>query len=244
MARCPFAEWMPISGTCGSFVGGPFRIVHHTTEGSTAAAAFQAFRAHRSDPHFTVDHQRIVQHIDTSVAARALRNDPGGVETNRFCSIQIEVVGFAARPKALPTLQNVAQLCRWLEQTHGIPQAWPAGFPKMATPAGKDPGGHNRNPTIWAAHGGHYGHSQVPENQHWDPGYTQQEAMFVLSYNPNTAGFSDPAVDALREGLPEEVELRDDDENAIPDHSEVEGSDAACPPVDEEELLQQQEAPE
>jgi len=84
----------------------------------------------------------------------------------------------------------------------------------------------------------------VPENQHWDPGYTQQEAMFVLSYNPNMAGFSDPAVDALREGIPEEVELRDDDENAIHDHSEVEGSDAACRPVEDEELQQPQEAPE
>lgn len=234
MARCPFAQWMPISGSCGSFVGGPFRIIHHTTEGSTAAAAFQAFRAHRSDPHFTVDHQGIYQHVDTSVAARALRNVEGGVQTNRHSAIQIEVVGFAARAKALPTLQNVAQLCRWLEQTHNIPQAWPAGFPKTATPAGKDPGGHNRSASIWASHGGHYGHSQVPENQHWDPGYTAQEAMFVLSYNPNMAGFADPAVEALRESLPEEVDLHEDDENAIRDHSEVEGSDAACPPVEEE----------
>jgi len=89
MARCPFAQWMPISGSCGSFVGGPFRIIHHTTEGSSAAGAFGAFRAHRSDPHFTVDDRAIYQHIDTSVAARALRNVEGGVQTNRFSAIQI-----------------------------------------------------------------------------------------------------------------------------------------------------------
>lgn len=234
MARCPFAEWMPISGSCGSYTGGPFRIVHHTTEGSRADGAFQAFRRNKSDPHFTVDHQRIVQHVDTSVASRALRNVQGGVQTNRHSAIQIEVVGFAARAKALPTLQNVAQLCRWLEQTHNIPQAWPAGYPKTATPAGKDPGGHNRSAAIWAAHGGHYGHSQVPENHHWDPGYTPQEAMFVLTYNPNMGGFADPEADALREGIPEEVDLRDDDEAAMHDHSEVEGPDAACPAVEEE----------
>src|SRR5262245_58042937 len=99
MARCPFAEWKPISGPSGSFTGGPFKIVHHTTEGSSAQGAFNAFRAHRSDPHFTVDATKIFQHIDTGKAARALRNLEGGVQTNRDSAIQIEVVGFAHRPK-------------------------------------------------------------------------------------------------------------------------------------------------
>ena len=233
MARCPFAQWMPISGSCGSFVGGPFRIIHHTTEGSSAQAAFQAFRAHRSDPHFTVDDHGIYQHIDTGLAARALRNLEGGVQTNRYSAIQIEVVGFAGRPKSGPTLQNVAQLCRWIEQTHGVPQAWPAGFPKPAI-NGQDPGGHNRSAAIWNQQGGHYGHSQVPENIHWDPAYTQQEATFVLAYNPNLAGFADPAMEELRESFPEETDLSAD-ENAISDHADVEGSDAACPPETENE---------
>jgi len=68
--------------------------------------------------------------------------------------------------------------------------------------------------------------------------------MFVLTYNPNMAGFADPAVDALREGIPEEVDLPEDDENAIRDHAEVEGSDAETPPDEEEQLQQQQETPE
>jgi hypothetical protein len=227
---------MPISGSCGSFVGAPYRIVHHTTEGSSRAAAFQAFRAHRSDPHFTVDHEGIYQHIDTGMAARALRNLDGGVQTNRSNAVQIEVVGFAGQAKALPTLENVARLCRWLERTHGIPQAWPAGYPKHAV-NGRDPGGHNRSAQIWAAHGGHYGHSQVPENIHWDPGYTEQEALFVLTYNPDMAGLGepDPEMEALRESFPLEVELHDDP-NAIHDHSDVEGSDAACPPTEDEEV--------
>src|SRR5215210_3512071 len=103
MARFPAAEWKPISGSSGSFTGGPFKIVHHTTEGSSAAGAFSAFQSHRSDPHFTVDEQKIYQHIDTSMAARALKNPAGGVQTNRDSAIQIEVVGFAHRPKTKAT---------------------------------------------------------------------------------------------------------------------------------------------
>ena len=77
MAVCPFAVQKPISGASGSYTGGPFKIVHHTTEGGSASGAFQAFRAHRSDPHFTVDHHAVYPHIDTSLAARARRRPAG-----------------------------------------------------------------------------------------------------------------------------------------------------------------------
>ena len=39
MAICPFAVWHPITGPSGAYSGGPFKIVHHTTEGSTAQGA-------------------------------------------------------------------------------------------------------------------------------------------------------------------------------------------------------------
>jgi hypothetical protein len=220
MARCPFAKWSPISGPVGSFVGGPFRIVHHTTEGSSAAGAIAAFRAHRSDPHFTVDQTTIYQHIDTGLSARALRNLTGGVETNRLSAIQIEVVGTAGRPKARPTLENVARLCRWLEKTHNIPSDWPSGPPKPAV-NGQDPGGHNRSAQNWVSRGGHYGHCHVPENIHWDPAYTAEEAMFVMRFDPDNAGaLQDPEIEALRESLPEEVPIEFED-IAIPDHADV-----------------------
>ena len=220
MARCPFAVWTPISGPVGSHVAGPYRIVHHTTEGSTAAGAFAAFKKNRSDPHFTVDQHKIYQHIDTAQAARALRNAQGGVQTNRLSAIQIEVVGTAARPKPRQTLENVSRLCRWLERTHGIPCAWPAGLPKTVV-NGKDPGGHNRDPRIWAAKGGHYGHSQVPENSHWDPGYSADECAFVMRFDPDNPGaLVDPELQAMRESFPEEVAITTED-IAIPDHADV-----------------------
>lgn len=179
MARCPFAVWRPISGSSGSHLSGPFKVVHHTTEGGSAQGAFAAFQKNRSDPHFTVDSTTIYQHIDTAEGARALRNDVGGVQTNRDSAVQIELVGFAHLPKDRQALNNVARLCRWIEETHGVPNVWPAGLPKPAK-NGKDPGQHNRNPATWDSQSGHYGHCHVPENTHWDPGYTPAEVDFLM----------------------------------------------------------------
>lgn len=218
MAICPFATWKPISGPSGSHSGGPFKIVHHTTEGSTAQGAFDAFRTNRSDPHFTVDGTTIYQHVDTGVAARALRNPPGGVQTNRDSAVQIEVVGFAHRPKTKPTLINLARLCRWIEGEHGVPKVWPNGFPKPAVD-GHDPGGHNRNPTNWDTLGGHYGHCHVPENTHWDPAYTADEVNFLMEAGSGpeleSAIERYPSIPEVDPGLAEAV-------STMPDHNQVE----------------------
>lgn len=83
-----------------------------------------------------MDGQRTYQHIDTSVAARALRNPPGEVETNRDGAIQIELVGFAGRDKAKNGLMNLARLCRWIEQTHGVEPVWRMARPGPMQAAG------------------------------------------------------------------------------------------------------------
>jgi hypothetical protein len=217
MARCPFAVQKPITGSSGPYVGGPHKIVHHTTEGSSAEGAFAAFRASGSDPHFTVDGTTIWQHIDTSEGARALRNTSGGVQTNRDGAIQIEVVGFANRPKTRPTLQNLAKLCRWIEHTHDIPKVWPNGFPKPSV-NGRDPGGHNRNAANWDNKGGHYGHCHVPENTHWDPAYTQDEIDFIMRYDPERGQVE--ALD-LYPSIPEEDPGLAEAVSEMPDHNDV-----------------------
>lgn len=189
MARCPFAKWSPITNPagCGRYLGGPFKIVHHTTEGNDAAGAMSTFRKNGDDPHFTVDATTIYQHVDTDFGSMALRNAKGGVETNRDSAIQIELVGFAGKPKDARSLALVARLCRWIEATHGVPRVWPGGAPRPAI-GGQDPGGHVRDATLWNTTGGHYGHSQVPENTHWDPAYTAAEAAYVLAADFNEAG--------------------------------------------------------
>lgn len=221
MARCPFAVWHPISGSCGPHLGGPFKIVHHTTEGSSAQGALNAFRQNKSDPHFTVDATTIYQHVDTSEGARALRNDPGGVQTNRDSAVQIELVGFAHLAKDRRALTNVARLCRWIEATHGVPRDWPAGPPRPAR-NGRDPGGHNRNATIWDTRSGHYGHCHVPENTHWDPGYTEPEVSFLMDASFDADGrLLGPQLPALparagRRKAPARVE-----KSTMPDHGVV-----------------------
>lgn len=191
MARCPFAIWHVLSGDVGRMNQHPAKIVHHTTEGTTVAGAMTALGAKHADSHFVAGLDKegkfgpkggyvIVQLIDTSMAARALKNLPGGVETNKDNAIQIEAVGFAAKPKDPKTLALVAKLSRWIEQTHGVPRAWPNGLPKVATAKGQDPGGHNRNAHNWETRGGHYGHSQAPENSHWDPAYTVAELKVIM----------------------------------------------------------------
>jgi hypothetical protein len=199
MAICPFAKFEEITGPVGDYLGGPFKIVHHTTEGTSYAGAKAAYKAKRVDPHFTVAGEDIFEHIDTGKSARALRNDPGGVQTNRDSAVQIEVVAFAGKPKDIATLRSVAKLCRWIEETHGIEQTWPNGPPRAST-NGHDPGGHNRSSATWDASGGHYGHSQVPENNHWDPGYTAAELAIVTPdavFDPHAALETEAAPAAL-----------------------------------------------
>ena len=131
MARCPFARWMPLPWNAGRYVAGPFKIVHHTTEGSTAAGAFATYRQTHDVPHFTVDDQFIYQHLDTEVAATALAHPPGTVETNKHSAVQFELVGFAGRPK------NRASLKMWAGCAAGsrVPMAFrrtgPTAIPNL-----------------------------------------------------------------------------------------------------------------
>jgi N-acetylmuramoyl-L-alanine amidase len=224
MAICPFATQVPISGPSGPHLGGPFKIVHHTTEGHTARGAMDAFRQNRSDPHFTVDGAAIFQHVDTSMGARALRNGPGGVQTNRDGAIQIELVAFAHLPKDSRALTNVARLCRWIEATHQVPRTWPAGVPRPAR-NGRDPGGHNRDAAIWDSQSGHYGHCHVPENTHWDPGYTTDEVDFLMAatFDANGRLISERrrAPVSKRRATPRRVTIPAAATSTMPDHSVV-----------------------
>ncbi len=185
MPTCPFAQWDPINGPSNSYTGEPFRIVHHVTDGNDYAGARATYVVRKNEPHFTVDGPRIYQHIDTGKAARSLKNAEGGVQTNRASAIQIELVGFTYNPK-IKGLDTLARLCRWIEQTHGIPGIWPNGEPKPPQD-GKNPDGHNRDATTWVQSSGHYGHCHVPENDHWDPAYTPAELQIVMGAVPPVA---------------------------------------------------------
>jgi lysozyme family protein len=179
MARYPVAIWTPFPGI-GSYTEGPFKIIHHTTQGSTAAGAIATYRQTNNYPHFTVAEDVVYQHVDTNIAVTALAHPSGTVETNRSHAIQIELVGFAERSKSQTSLATMATLCRWLEEQHNIPPVWPNGLPYPPVNGHEPNVPFNRSETNWRNKGGHYGHCHVPNNHHWDPGYTADEVALVM----------------------------------------------------------------
>lgn len=159
----PEAQLSP-GNSGGSFTSGPFKGVLHTTEGSSVQGAVAAYRANNSWPHFTVGRDGVVhQHVGINVAARALRNLAGGVQTNRDSAIQIEVVGQASKP-AWPLIQveAIRRLMRWVEKETGILPVGPAFYPQA--------GVKRFTQDEWDLFNGWCGHQHVPENNHWDPG--------------------------------------------------------------------------
>lgn len=169
------ANWYPLAtqikgNSSGSLIAGYAKKgVIHTTEGSTAAGAFNAYRNHNSWPHFTIGpNGKVYQHLSIGVAARTLENRTGGVETNRGGAIQFEVVGFAKNTN-WPTAQVIAvkALMRWIEENAGIKPYGPVFG------GGGEYGYFNPlqfSPSQWIQFNGWCGHQHVPENAHWDPG--------------------------------------------------------------------------
>lgn len=165
----------------GSFAGGPAKIVLHTTEGGWDSA-LSVFRSRMTAPHMMAappshpDGPRRVQFVSLDRSAYALRNDAGGVETNRDHALQVEIVWWAARAREL-----TAEDLDWLGTQVVAPLVEHAGEPiRLEAPTfyGPDPGWtlatetarQRMGPTAWDTFNGVCGHQHVPENEHWDPG--------------------------------------------------------------------------
>lgn len=114
--------------------------------------------------HFT-------QLVPANSRSKSVADQPGGTRTNRAGSvvIQIEAVFFPycrVGGKVFPRLVDTPckgwpELNAWVK-SWGVPDAWP-----MGRPVNYD---SNRSESVWETHAGWYGHSQVPENDHQDPG--------------------------------------------------------------------------
>lgn len=167
----------------------PPRVVWHTTEAdpgtSTIWAAMVRVLCDKSaEPQVLYDPltDRLGQFMPLDVAGRALRND-GSTLTNRVgeVNIQIEVIGRAAKPFTTywKPGKNFRALMAAL-RSHGIPDTWPAGAPPrfIASPPHNEPESP-RSRAIWLNKGGHYSHSQIPGNDHGDPGAIDIKALFA-----------------------------------------------------------------
>jgi peptidoglycan hydrolase-like protein with peptidoglycan-binding domain len=163
----------------GSWTRQPAIIVVHSTEGM----GWPGYDGGQSAPHFTINvttgERR--QHISMGVAARALMNPSGGVETNRAGAIQIETIGtcdpkhkgdpsWLYLPLMSPAAQaNLARLMRDIANDRKI--SWTCGVTFKAYPGSYGTGnGVRLSGSSWNSYKGVLGHQHVPENDHGDPG--------------------------------------------------------------------------
>lgn len=173
----------------GTFTGGPPKGVLHTTEGGS----WPGYEGGATAPHFTVLPNRVAgtivvrQHTPVSLAARALMNEPGGVQTNRDSAIQVELVG-SCDPKQQRSamyywphadrkmLSALATFMRRLEAQCGIARRGIAPFlPYPASYGNRQ--GQRLSLSSWDNYCGWVGHQHVPENDHGDPGSLDIKAL-------------------------------------------------------------------
>ncbi len=157
----------------GSYTGGPFRGVLHTTQAKYFHPSTKSYYGHSNPPHFTVamigDRAHTFQHFSIKTASRALKNKAGGVQTNRQSAIQIEIAWTAEDIGNLPAdvYAELQALIGWINAECQISTAYPPFFDD----AGYGYGSVSRmSAAEWQSFNGWCGHQHVPENLHWDPG--------------------------------------------------------------------------
>ena len=115
------------------------------------------------------------------MAARALRNASGGVQTNRERSLQLEIIAYSNRPIAdvgdhrdwvgdltPEALGDIRDFIEWTGEHYGVEMVWPDRQALSYSAANTE--GFKMTNKEWDQFGGVCGHQHVPENTHWDPG--------------------------------------------------------------------------
>lgn len=120
---------------------------------------------------------RIIEYAPIGAMSMALVNAPGGTETNREAAYQIEVSG-----KARPDAELLVGPTRKSLDDDPVLRKVIAGIMVEVRKAAGVPLRHVSNPSrsisVWDANAGWYGHADVPENVHWDPGGHKWEKTF------------------------------------------------------------------
>jgi hypothetical protein len=172
----------------GSILGGRPKCLHHDTETSGWPSYSSGFW-----PNMTINPAtgEVRQHIPANRAARALRNETGGVQTNRWNVFQIEWLGFANKVPFHPVGAEIAQ---WLHDVRGCPltegvswRSYPSSYGQTSV---RLSGGE------WNDYSGHLGHMHAPENDHGDPGWPFPIAQILEG---GDVAFTDEDKDFLRQ---------------------------------------------
>lgn len=172
----PGAQRLTPHGASGTMAGGAAKVIVHTTEGGTFDSNADYLAAVEAEPHLLYDPNtdRLGQFYPLDSSARALKAG-GGTSKNKDgrVVIQVEVVGYASRPftdtwHPGPNWAAVlAAAASW-----GVADRWPAGGLSTHGEA------VSRSVAAWDQ-GGWYGHANVPDNDHWDPGGISQSALLA-----------------------------------------------------------------
>lgn len=164
----------------GTQVGGPKRGVIHTTETKDFVPDERLIYSYHLQFKDTKDGPvEIRQHLPFVTAARSLRNEAGGVQTNRegdTCP-QLAVVGYSKdSPEWSDQLiEAIARFVVWAEKNLGVPATFPLAFGGSGSWGKKGAG--RLTPSQWVEFQGWCGHQDVPENTHWDPGMIPVEKL-------------------------------------------------------------------
>lgn len=182
----PGAQRLPLPDTAPCDTAYPPKAIAHITWDKNATKAkpqalvpFESLRSYFSGggasvaPHILWDPftGRFAQYYPATSRSKSVADAAGGTRTNRAGKvvIQIEALFFpwcVVDGKAYEHLTDTpckgwSELHAWVK-SQGVPDAWPMGRPTTFDP--------HRSESVWETQGGWYGHSQVPENDHQDPG--------------------------------------------------------------------------
>ncbi len=148
----------------------PAKGVLHTTEGSWSGS-LSVFRYNTGTPTFMIGRDgsarigvgyngrlRIAQFMPIGEMALTLENLSGGVETNRDCLVQIELVAHCQWEPWLPDPQTTELLKQLMAEIKRV-----ADVPLIRG------GNDSRSVVRWNSKAGWFGHKEAPENDHTDP---------------------------------------------------------------------------
>lgn len=208
----PGAERITPSAPGGTITStAPPRIVWHCTEAQPGTPAvwtsmIRVLTNKSAEPHVLYDPvtDRLGQFFPLNVSGRALRND-GTTKTNRVgkVCIQVEVIAYSAKPftaywKPGPNWRNLMAAIR----SWGIPDVQPAGaFPKFIDSPPHNVPENDRDRPTWLSKAGHFSHSQIPGNDHGDPGGVSFPSMVAAGQPPTPKPPASTEVDMTIEEL-------------------------------------------
>lgn len=191
-------QWYDGVVASSRFPGGRVeKVVWHMTE----TPGWPGYRDGQIAPHYTAKANFTLRrmewraHFPDDHHSRALRNEPGGAQTNLDGALQVEVVGTCDETPGAPAwagrvdvlrswelpewaVEGLAHFAAWVHTEHGVPLRgaglWLA-YGKDDRAPGRVPASYGRSParltaSQWDSFRGHCGHMHVVENAHGDPG--------------------------------------------------------------------------